>query len=162
MGNYPIKDHDIPSFLAQAAKTAKYGDRLMVDDKTYVYSYASAAKTKGNLVMVGKTGATGGKNPVVADPATSAVPVRIGVAAHTITAAGGIWAQIGPGRATGVAVDATGSITEGHFLKASNGSTSAIEDGAAKSANSFAVAEAALASGTGSMTVMLLDREVTI
>jgi hypothetical protein len=154
MKNYPIATID-PIETLTLERPSSYGVKRTLDDgREFVYCYtALTSLVKGGTVAINQdTGDAAGQNPRATVPATSSVANRFGVAAETVTAAGGIWVQT-YGRCTYARVDGGTDVGINDPLKPVNAKQYLTQDHAdTGTASMFAVAESVEADAVAAQT----------
>jgi len=157
--------------LVQESPT--YGTvREYEDGAKFIFCYTALTDVlKGDLFSYTATPNASGYNPQAAVPATSAIYHKYGIACQALTAAGGLWLQIG-GRCDFAKIDGDTNVAAGNFLKAANASRAFVFDhGTVATASMLAVAEEAEtvalaaqtpATGSADHTVFLFDIVATV
>jgi hypothetical protein len=173
MNNYPVQTVDPLETLL--LETPEYGaKRTLPDGREFVYCYtALTTLVKGGCVALETdTGDAAGQNPRAVVPATSSIHLLHGVAAETVTAAGGIWVQT-YGRCTYARVDGATDVGINDPLKPVNTKQYLAQDHAdTGTASMFAIAESVEAdaiaaqvdttNGDADKTIFILGRRCTV
>lgn len=173
MSNYPIATIDPIETLLLGSP--EYGTKqTLPDGREFVYAYtALTTLVKGGVVALEQdTGDTAGLNPRATVPATSNVDTLFGIAAETVTAAGGIWVQT-YGRCTYARVDGATDVGINDPLKPVNTKQYLAQDHAdTGTASMFAIAEEAetdaiaaqtdTTNGDADKTIFILGRRCTV
>lgn len=172
--DYPIMTDDAIETLC-AERPSAYGKRRTLSDgREFVYAYtALTSLLKGGCVALElDTGDAAGQNPRAVVPTTSAIVNLHGIAAETVTTAGGIWVQT-YGRCTYARVDGATDVGINDPLKPVNTTQYLTQDHAdTGTAAMFAVAEEAetvaiaaqtdTTNGDADNTIFILGRRCTV
>ncbi len=134
-----------------------YGQEICIEHPTlgsmyFTYVYKADATAKGDFVIWGKTGTSGGKNPTAIAPATTATPLEAycGAAQHATSGAGGVWVQT-KGHCICCKLDGGTDIADGNDITLTNGAVYATKD-AAWGQETIGVAEEAETKSTAEQT----------